>query len=233
MLYITNLKGLETLMINDLIYYYEQILMGNENTWPAPLFDCQKRIQEQRALKVFKYVIEDYMKWSPEDAAVYLDYNFIVKMKLDKLLPKITFPKELDPKVDMVYIVSLLYPDKVVIDAKQKILLVYKKVLRGDSLRLPKSFTIEPEGIFNACICLQYVLEQNYMFNSIEEMYQMFTTTEASRLLKKYRLQNVQKELFLSPLDYLHESLPEDQKDEILYHKYALQMYEKSEKRKK
>lgn len=219
-------------MVNNIIYYYEQILMGNLDSFPKELFDdnLQKRIAEKRALQIFKYVIEEYMGWSPEDAATYLDMNFIHKMKLKKPHSMIRFPDELDSETDLVYIVSLLYPEKIVIDSKSKILTVFKKVLSGESIRLPKSFTAEPNGVLNASVCLQYVLEQNYLFNSIEDLYALFITPEASRILKKYRLQNVQKELFVTPLDYLHASLPEDQKNELLYHKYHLKAYEKERK---
>lgn len=223
-------------MINDLIYYYEQYLTQNitESVLGASIFGSYAdAIKEQRALKIFQYVIETYMKWSPEDAAVYLDYNFIQKMRLTPILSKIRFPEELDPQTDLVYVVSLIYPDRIIVDSHDKILNVYKKVLSGESVRLPKSFIAEPSGVFNACTCLQYVLQQNYIFNSVEEMYELFITPEANRILKKYRLNNVQKELFVSPLEYLHESLSESQKDEIYYHKYGLKLYEKSRKSKK
>ena len=46
-------------MVNNIIYYYEQILMGNLDSFPKELFDdnLQKRIAEKRALQIFKYVI--------------------------------------------------------------------------------------------------------------------------------------------------------------------------------
>ena len=154
-------------------------------------------------------------------------------MKLDKLLNKIRFPDELDPKIDLIYIVSLLYPDRIIVNEKDRILNVYKKVLSGKMMRLPKSFTAEPSGLLNACICLQYVLEQNYIFNSVEELYALFITPDAPKILKQYRLNNVQKDLFPFPIDYLHECLPDEQKSELLYHKYSLKLYEKNRKSKK
>lgn len=223
-------------MINDTIYEYEQTLISQSSQMPEYLFDYQPIFVEKIALTVFKYVIEEYLHWTPEEAAVYLTYDVVKKMKLEQLLNKIRFPCEYNPTEDLVYVVGRIYPDKIKIRNRERVLSVYKKVLSGKLIRLPKAFASCAEGESNACICLMYILEQNFAFKNIEEMYAYFITTDCKKKLREYRLLNVQKELFPTPLDYLHTALPFSQKSELFYHKYNLILYEnelKAQNRKK
>ena len=64
---------------------------------------------------------------------------------------------------------------------------------------------------------------KRYMtFDSLESMYAFFANErEARSILNRYRLSVPLRELYDTPLDYLHDSLSGAQKSSELYQKYS------------
>ena len=86
--------------------------------------------------------------------------------------------------------------------------------------RFPKQFLAGADGLYRAKLCFHYMVTQYLTFTSIEDMYRFFSSRGGAVALRKYRLSQVCKDLFEYNVDFLHESLSEDQKDELLYHYY-------------
>ena len=93
-------------MKNILFSEYEQILIGNKEDFSPHFFDSKKSKKEleDTALKIFDYAIDNYLHLSPRDALDGLTLDIIKKMKLDLVLPYISFPIEFSPDEDFVYI---------------------------------------------------------------------------------------------------------------------------------
>ena len=206
--------------VYPLMFEYDLILVGKKNTFSPFFFNYSKEQNKRVALSVFKYAIEKYLKWSAEEASIYLTYEVVQFMKLDGLLKYIEFPAELDSKKDMFYIAHLLYPNKVKFDKKELILRTYKEVLSGKLYKFPKEYLSGSMGVIRACVCFQYMVNQFLPFNSIEEMYNFFSSTNGIKALKKYRLYAICTDIFDYPIDYLHEALSNNQKNEFFYHYY-------------
>ena len=203
-----------------LMFEYDLILLGKKNTFSPFFFNYNKEQNKRMALYVFKYAIEKYLKWSPEEAATYLNYEVVKFMKLDGLLRYIEFPAELDKHVDLFYIAHLLYPGRIKFDKKELILRTYKEVLDQKLYKFPKEYLSGSMGVIRACVCFQYMVSQFLPFNNIEEMYNFFSSTNGVKALKKYRLYAICTDIFDYPIDYLHEALSENQKNEFFYHYY-------------
>lgn len=57
-------------------------------------------------------------------------------------------------------------------------------------------------------------------FSSLEAMYAYFASPKGREAIREYKLLVPLRELYESPLDYLHDSLSSQQKSEELYEKY-------------
>lgn len=214
-----------------LIQNYEMVLLGNEKNISSHFFRYQDEYNEKMALQVFKHTIEYYLRWTPEKTAESLNYNVIELMKLDGILKYLRFPPEVDIKKDFFYIAHMLYPYKIKFNQKKLMLEVYKKVLRRELIKFPKEFMTGSIGVVRACVCFQYMMEQYLHFSSIESAYRFFYSPNGAKALRKYRLFSVCRDMFESPVEFLHKSLPDGQKDEFLYNYYSFKLINEKEKK--
>lgn len=219
-----------------LLYEYEQILLGNKVSFSPYYFKYGDDTARNNALYIIKFALEKYLRWSPFDIKNHFSREISEKMKLEPLMKHITFPAELNKDTDYYYFATLLYPDIVKFDTKDLVLQVYRNVLEGKLCKFPKEYLSGTQGMYKAGICLQYMLNQHCTFKDIREMYEFFSGPAGGKMLKKYRLIAICNEIYVHPIDYLHESLPVAQKDEFWYHYYRFkifnQMHLQKERRK-
>ena len=213
------------MMQNDILYEYETVLIGKKNAMSNYFFTGNEERNEKRALYVFKYAIEFYLGWSPKQAISHLDWKIIRLMKLDQLLKYIIFPPEMNEKDDIYIILGKLYPNLVKLDEKEITLKVYKRVLEKDLYKFPKEYLSgDEQGRYRAIICFQYMLSQFTSFNNAQEMYKFFSTSNGTKILKKYRLSIACISMFEHPIDFLHASLPSDARDDFWYRYYKFKL---------
>ena len=205
---------------NSLYLEYELILLGKKNSFSPYFFNYNAEYNEKKALLLFKYAIEGFLKWTPQEASTYLTMDIVKLMKLDMIIKFIRFPAELDMERDLFYIAHLLYPKIVKFDNKELILRTYKEVLDGKLYKFPKEYLSGSMGATRACVCFQYMISENLPFNNIQEMYRFFSTTNGVKALKKHRLYAICTDIFDYPIDFLHEALSDKQKNEFFYHYY-------------
>lgn len=208
-----------------LLYEYEQILLGNKTGFAPYYFKYGDDTSQNYALYVIKFAVENYLKWDPWDMKNHFTKEVAIQLKLEPLMKYINFPPELNKESDYYYLSTLLYPNVIKIDIKQLVLRTYKDVLSGRLCKFPKEYLSGTEGMMRAGICLQYMLNQHYTFPTIKDMYKFFSEPAGSRALKEYRLNNICNEIYDCPLDYLHEALPNVQKNEYWYHYYRFRVF--------
>ena len=78
--------------------------------------------------------------------------------------------------------------------------------------------------------CLNYVITQREDFNNLDELYSTFAGGSGNAFLSKYRLDTAKKYNWEYAIDYLHDSLPEEDKDELLYHYYRMLQFANAKK---
>lgn len=218
-------------MYNNLYYEYEQLLIGKKKELPSYLFTDKQDENESMALSLLKFVVKNYLKWGPWQVVDNLTWDIIDLMKLSEVMKYIDVPIEIHEK-DYFYIVAgKMYPNVVVTNFKETTLMVYKRVLSGDLYKFPKDYLSGNHiGKLRTVICLQYLLEQFGSFTSIKEMYQFFTTSEATKMLKNYRLNSACVGIFDYPIDFLYEALPRTEESDFWYRFYRFHLTEKKEK---
>lgn len=208
-------------MLNQaLINEYENILLGKKQNFSSFFFEKGEYANEQNALLVFKYAFEYYLKWDPLTLRDVLDFETLKKLKLHLLLKYVRFPAELDPEVDLFYIAWKLYPSVINFSQRDLIVRVYDNLLNGKISKFPKDFFTGSMGIVRAGVCLQHLLSNYMQFGNLEHIYSTFGKKDIMNTLKKYKLNVVCKDVFDSPVDYLHLSLPKEQQNECYFSYY-------------
>ena len=202
----------------NIIPEYEEILCGIRSQFSFRHFCFGEAANEKIALQVMKYAIEKLLKWTPEQAFRFFTPEIVKKMKLEPLLKYIRFPCERSYE-DTDYIVSLLYPKQVTYPFQKRVIQVYERVLAGE-IKYPKDYMYGNKGLIRSHICLQYALKKSRLFNSKEELYHFFSTSQCSRFLKDMKLYQLYCNFYKTPVDYLHNSLSPDMRNELYYQYY-------------
>ncbi len=206
--------------MEPIIYEYEEVLLGKKAIICLDFFQKNaKELNEKQALAVFRYAFEVYLRWSPIQIRENITKELLEKMKLTQLIRYLQFPAEINPEKDCYYIANIMYPYLLDIDFKKNVLHVFKESLKNKE-KLPKEFLSEAIGEIRANICMQYILSEKMYFETTEELYYYFYSKKGIQELKKYKLYGAIGNFYNSPLEFMHFSLPQAQKNEFLYHYY-------------
>ena len=202
-----------------MILEWEKRLRENDNRpLPKVFFSYDDEQNEKEAIILFKYAFEKILQWTPEDARNNLNKEIIEKLKLKRVYKKIIFPRGLSYRGDYWYVAKKCYPDKIHGCGKEDIWkMLYLNVLANPNGKYPKEYFCDADGKLKAKLFLMHQLENYVRFSNIEEMYKFFSSTaEANEFLKECKLLPAMKVHFDSPLEYMHESLPVEQRDNLL-----------------
>lgn len=209
-------------MENGLLAEYEDIILGKKKLFTSSYFDYSDTINTNTALNIFRYAIEYFLEWSPQEAYDKLNMDIIKLMHLEYAFSKITFPNELEKKKDLWYIACRLYPKYFNFKESDLTINIFKKIISGEIKRFPTNYFSGTLGIYRACECLQYVLvyEMSMLFYKEQDIYYYFSTEIGIQFLKKYKLFNIYQEYFDNPIEYVHNSISSVQQDELFLHFY-------------
>lgn len=214
-----------------IITEYEQRRIQGEKPLSSAFFSYNEENNHKLALGLFRHVIEKHLRWKPEDIATNLNLSIIEEYDLLTVYRYVIFPDELSKKKDFFYIGHLLYPDIISYDMRTFVIDTYRAML-NDAIKYNKSFFTGEEGELRACLCLQYILIEHTKFSSIEEIYFYFSSKKAMAFLRKYHLSAICRLFFDSPLDYVHNSIPPKQRNELYYQFYRFDTAIKAKKLK-
>lgn len=209
----------------SLISDYENLLLGQIDKMPKIHFvQTNKSKNEKNLIYLYKYLIEDVFKWTPNEAKDMLNWNIIKIFKLKELTQKyFPFLPGMVKSEKCKYIVHKCYPDKVFYDAYISTIHTYENVLSKNEKWQKKYFSVvnSEEGYVRACICLNYILSKYYNSYSVSDLYYLFSkTSEINKILSKYKLKKACDDLYYHPIDFLHCSLQEENRDDFLYYYY-------------
>ena len=211
----------EVVKINRAIYYeYEQLLLGHTKELSSFVFPESKEMAQKMVLDIFRYAFESYLGWTPEDVRDNTDMSVLDIMKLRPLLKFITFPPEADDRLLFLYIASMLYPERIRYGEKEAVISIYKRInSKGPDriLKYPKEFFSGLSGKRRLKMCFGYMLENFLPVTRIEVLYQIFGGAKGVRYLKRYKLMSACQNMYDSPLEMLHDTLSEEQRDEYLF----------------
>jgi len=202
----------------NIVLDYDNSLIGTSLHLNNYFFDPSKpEINNMIALELLKYAIESRLGWDPRDVRDKLSMELLKILKLDHLLQYIDFPDELIPENDLFYIAWKIWPDVKDIPDHELELKPYKEFLNNKLYKMPKEYFTGSDGLRRAANCLEYALEQEKSFPSLFDRYSFFASPQARTYLSRYRLSRICNSIFESPLDFMHSSLPDSQKNEFYF----------------
>ena len=230
-------------MSSLIIIEYERILKDptKVGVYPYNFKDMSTEAQQKQAVEIIGYAITYIMHYSPSDALKFMSFDLLKRLKLSSLLKYIKIPTGLKEKDQIMFILSLCFPQTIHFDPKVNIKDIYEKVIaskdgkdKNNKYTYPKGFFGNFDSKFNAAICLQFMIMRYLHVPDINSLYELFNDREkALKILASHYLQKPAKKLYNDDtLKYLHESLtPEERSDFLYFNCLYKKMYEPAEKK--
>ena len=222
--------------LTPLYVEYDDLMIKKRAYYSNSYFRYGKGENEENALAVIKYAFTRYLRWPPEVIAKRLNHEIMEKLHLLSLMQYIDYPIEYKKDKDYYYLVTLVY-HRHRLTFRDKTIHTYEKIISGEIPKYPKEYFVGSEGQRRAHICLQYLINNYLDIKTINELYHFFATRESFQMLRKYRLNSVCRDIFDTPVDYFHYTLPYEKRNEFLYHFYKFkmltQLYNENGKRQK
>jgi len=192
---------------------YEQFVLGKRRI----SLNGSKAEKEIAAKCIIHYIVEDLLGWSAADAEEHMTQEIVSSLNIDKVFKYIHFPPDIIIEKDLDYIACLAYPEHNY-DVKKQILRVYRRILRGLDDRFPKKIFDGSHGREKAAVLLNEFINTNFVVSSIDDLYAIFSDMpKINYEFKKAKIFAAAKKLYSTPLDFLHYSLSEDERDTFLY----------------
>ena len=211
--------------MDSILLEYDNICIGKYSHF-GKYFKQSEAANQKNALTVMRYAFDHYLpEWTPDDLCNNLNKDILNQLHLGTLMNYIKYPVDYDKEKDYFYLVSLLYPERR-ISVVDQTLHTYENILNSKDARYPRDYFVGADGMERAFICLQYVIAKHVSFHSINDLYYFIYSDDGQEFLKKYKLSNVCRQLFPTPVDYLHYTLPKDYQSPFLLNYYRYR-YEK------
>lgn len=189
--------------LSSVIFEYEQILLNKEHSFTSS-FDNDLP-NEKIVAHLWKYVIEELLHWTPQQAANYLTMETVKEMHLKNTLKRIETPAGITYEKIPLYVLSLCYPSQIKYTIQSQVIDEYARVLADENAKFTKNYFDVGQALSKAVICLNYAISSYLSDLTINELYEFFADEKnAQEWLEKVKLIGVQKALFDTPLDFLH-----------------------------
>lgn len=205
------------------ILQYEAKLIQGHKKATANTYTGDVDTRSRMALAVFRHVFENILQWSPDVAFANMSMQLIKDLRLNNEWNNLDLPREIRQFSSTKYVIAMLYPRKFMqlFSVETLAIQVYRSSLEQRRGIFPKNYFLDENGRQKAQICLRYMLNNYVKFNSIEKIYEEFANTEViQKVLKSYGLDLPARTLYKTPLDYLHDSLSPQQKNNLYYNFY-------------
>ncbi len=218
------------------IYNFQNFMLGETNKFywkPAEISDEEKK---KRTLKIVKWVIEDLLDWTPQDALEHFGEKEIKTFKLKQLLDPF-FAKEGKGRRNYKYMLSLIYPEVIKYDASEGIIEIWDDILNNRQQRFPVNHFNGDQGRKRVFTLLDEFNKRYLPVSSTEELYKKYSeSNEINKLLRNAKLYASLSPFYKYPIQLLHQMLEEvypGEEDEYLYSIYLYKNVEKNAASKK
>ena len=205
------------------IYEYEEVLTGSKKDFNCS-FRGDSKENEAAVGNIWRYAILNILHWTPQMAVMYLNDDIIDKLQLNKTFIAIGYERGSIYKNDYRFILQFAFPE-IKYDFKEQTIAEYEKIAKigrflnnEEKKKYSKKFFIGTDGIKRAQILMRYVISLYLSSYTIPELYRFFSAKKAVRWLQNRRLGTPLKLIYTTPLEYFHDSLKIDQRDDVTYY---------------
>ena len=189
----------------EVVMVYEKLLNGKAKALSQFFF--QPKYLNERITILLKYIIEEKMCITPEEALTKLTMDVMNQYKIKGVLKYIDCPDEYGDN-DLAYVVYYAYPELPQPTCKELSIKVYQEVLDGKRKNFPKNYFINSNyGEDRAKYCFKYLCEDILKFDK-KQIVETFGTSEGLSVLSQYKLKIIMNMLFSSTTDLLETIYP-------------------------
>lgn len=221
---------------NTIIVDYDDSLIGQNESFNKDNFDSviPGGANQQKALEVIRYAIEDVLAWGEKTALTKFDSYIIRLMNLDKVIRYIDYPVEVE-KGNPQYILACLYPGRIRLSEEKLVVDTYRKILEAsaedeEKTQFPREYFGSGIGFRRFCICLKYLIETTTKLKTIPEIYNFFDSTKGKKYLYDFRLKVPAEQFAISMPDVIHYITRNEANADLFYYRY---LYDKELKKVK
>lgn len=201
--------------------YENMYINTGKRKFPSIYFqDLPQKQKQELALSIMRFAIENYLHWTPYDVKRYFSKTTLNKLKLNTLLQNyIHFPPEYSKDdEDLTYLAYLLYPSLFRLNSYDQCINMFQRVYNGELSKYPGDWMSSGTGMIRFAIILQYVIRQLPRFQNATALYEYFSSSAGTKLLKKYKIFTYALTIYPTAFDAFHYSMPKEIQSEFLYH---------------
>lgn len=184
----------------ETILTYENILSGGQKSFSPYFFQPKHRMA--RVATLIKYLIEEKLQITPEQALETLTLDSMKEWKLDPIIKYVDKPVEFLAD-DVRHLVYFAYPELPKPTEEELAIMAYKDVLEGRRKTFPKNYFINGHlGERRAITCFRYLCEEILKLDK-KDIAKTFSGTKGLQILSKYKLKIIMNVVFFSMVDLL------------------------------
>lgn len=216
-------------------YAFDEYIIGKPSSFnkqESYFYFRNKKETEENVFEICRYAIRTYSGLKMDELKDGLTEERLEALRLTKLLKKISYPPEVKDK-KLAYLLNCFYPEIYPFDFAECVAKYYEKLLESKHQNFPDIYFDRQAGRERVCICLNHLIRTRLSYESIDQLYELFSKKKIHTFLKKYKLYTLCYHHFTLSVDFLHESLADSQKNEFLHHYYLFESEFKKEVRKR
>lgn len=205
---------------SEIIMAYDDLFIGNGDNFPLMLLSRYSPLYSNNyALELFRYAFETKLDWSPVEVRDFLTMDILKALKLSSVLQFVIFPESLIPEENLFYLAWLIYPKTQNNSLINVELQLYDRFIDNNLTKLPKGFFTDGDSSIRAFNCLIYAINKLHPFNFNDNFleYEYFSSMNCVSFLRKAKLIKVYNSMDLSPLEFFHSALSQNQKSDLFF----------------
>lgn len=176
--------------------------------------------KERDALSLTRYIVEEVLGWTPEEAMAHITADIGRRLGMDSLLRYVDSPMEVKLSEDYRWLIHKAYPLQTRYDEQEPLFKLYHKIMNGEIKRFPRNFFIGKDGRKKASVLFRDYISRNIPAGSISELYRIFSNSaDGWNILRDAHLYHETAPYYSSPLEFLHDALDREA-DKLLYSFY-------------
>ncbi len=212
------MRSCDTVLLN-----FQNYLMETTSKFSFQPSDMPDAEKSKLAIKIIKWVIEDMLEWTPEEARDHFGEREIKMFRLKNIVNKVIYSENINKK-DYPYLISLVYPERIEYDPTDGIIKKWHYIRNHEGSRF-SSNTFDDEGGKERAYTLLAEFNREFVpAASIQDLYKAYSNSgDINNKLREAKLFTSLSKLYTYPITLLHEMIKSrypGEEDNFLYAVY-------------
>lgn len=206
------------------LFEYGEILMGKKSGFDVT-FRGSLEDKRRTAGVIWRYAIEKILGWSPEQAAIYMNDELIKTLRLDTTFGYMDYGTNDNIYFDIRFVLQYAFPEKIKYSLEDDAKNEYERIMKlgkwendTEKHQFHKNYFKGPDGERRAAVVLNCAINSFLPDVTNLELYEFFADRGSANVwLKKNEIESGKKNLYNTPLEYLHYALPPERSNSVYF----------------